>query len=610
MKNWLCWGVLAVAAVTIRAAEKEIDGKARDSEARIKHDLEFLASDECEGRGPTTKGINKAADFIAGEFKKAGLKPAGQAGTYFQYFSIPGARLTAPATLSFSGPKSQTIEPKGAVADSTKGAEFNALGLSYSGAVKDAGLVFVGFGVNSKDFNEWADLEVAGKVVVVLRDAPKFIEARNRRQAASLVEKMTQAEKRDALAILFVNDADTAKDGDDLLDFNFLATARNTIKLPAYHVKRAVVDKILAAAGMKDLAKLEANIQEDKKQQSAAVKGWTTSCEVNVKRDGIELKNVIGVLEGKGPKANETIVIGAHYDHLGYGGTSSLAGLKKMAIHYGADDNASGSSSVLELARRFGAMKDRQGRRLVFMTFSGEELGLLGSAHYCKNPIFPLADTVAMINLDMVGRLKKDPKTGMDQMEVHGVGTAKNFEQVLDDANKKYNFELNKKKQGFGPSDHSSFYTVKVPVYFFFTGDHPQYHRPTDKANLINFPGMKKVVDLVEDLAGSIAKSEERPEYVKIAGGASFGPRPSVRLGIRPAYSDEGTGVLIEGVTDGEPAARAGIKQGDRIIEMGGKKIKNLEGYMLFMKDQKKGDTVELKVMRMDKEMKLSVKLE
>ncbi len=598
MKMWMCWGVLVVTALTARAAEKDVETKGKESEARIKHDLGFLASDECEGRGPTTKGIDKAADFIAGEFKKAGLKPATKSGSYFQQFSIPGSRLTAPATLSFAGSKSQTLEPKPA-------AEFHALGLASNGAVKDAGVVFAGFGVDSKTYNEWKDLEVAGKVVIVLRDAPKFIEDRRaRQQHASLIEKMTQAEKRDALAILFVNDAETAKDGDDLLDFNFHATARVGVKLPAYHVKRALVDKMLAAADMKDLATLEAAIHKDKEPLSAALKGWTASCEVRVKRDGIELKNVIGVLEGKGPLANETVIIGAHYDHLGYGGSSSLANLKKMAIHYGADDNASGSSGVIELARRFGAMPERQGRRLVFMTFSGEELGLLGSAQYCKNPLFPLSDTVAMINLDMVGRLVKD------RIQVHGTGTAKNFDKLIEDINKRYDFTLQKKPNGFGPSDHSSFYAVKIPVYFFFTGDHAQYHRPSDKPDLINYAGLKKVVDLVEELANSLATAAERPEYIKLAGGGGGGPRPAVRLGIRPGYSEDAEGVVVEGVSDGDPAEKAGMKEGDRIVEMGGKQIKNLEGYMLFMREQKKGDTIEVKVMRKEKELKLKVKLD
>jgi hypothetical protein len=389
------------------------------------------------------------------------------------------------------------------------------------------------------------------------------------------------------------------------MDFNFLAADRSDVKLPAYHVKRAVIDKMLADAGLKTLAKLEADILEKKESQSAALKGWTASLDVRVKRDGIELKNIIGVLEGKGPLANETLVIGAHYDHLGYGGQSSLAGLKKPAIHHGADDNASGSSSVIELARRFAAMKDRVGRRLVFMTFSGEELGLLGSRHYCKEPIFPLADTVAMLNLDMVGRLKKD------KLQVWGTGSAKTFSKLIDETNKKYGFELRKVESGFGPSDHDSFYGKKIPVYFFFTGDHDQYHRPTDTADRINFEGMRRVVDMVEDLAITLSTAPERPEYVAVkGGGGGIRPGGGPRLGIRPGYGEDAEGVLVDGVGPDGPAAKAGIKEGDRIVQMGDKKIKNLEAYMLFMKEQKAGTSLDVTVLREKKELKLKVKLE
>jgi hypothetical protein len=586
-------------------ARERTEAEAKAAETRLKQDLYYLADDKLEGRGPTTEGINKAADHIAGEFKKIGLKPVGQGGSYFQYFTIPGTRLMQPATLSFAGPKGQALTLKA-------GTDFHPMGLSHSGAVRDAAVVFAGYGVTvEKGYDDYDGLDVAGKVVVVLRDAPGFLDARARRKHAALVEKMTNAHKRDALAIVFVNDAETAKDGDDLMDFNFLAIARNPdAKLPAFHMKRAVVDKLLAAADQKNLATLEKAINDNQKPQSAVLKDWLASLEVKVKRDGIELKNVIGVLEGKGPKANETVVIGAHYDHLGYGGVSSLANLKKMAIHNGADDNASGTTAVLELARRFGEIKNREGRRLVFMTFSGEELGLLGSRHYCKNPIFPLDSTVAMVNLDMVGRLVNDQKTGQGKLQVWGTGTAKNFNALIDEINKKYNFALRKVPGGFGPSDHASFYEKKVPVYFFFTGDHSDYHRPTDDADKINYDGLRRVTDMVEELVDKLATAPERPVYVQVSGGGSGGPRPAIRLGIRPGYAEDKDGVLVEGVGDGEPAARAGMKAGDRIVEMGGKKIKNIEAYMVFMREQKKGTTIDVTVIRNDKPLTLKVKLE
>src|SRR5581483_9038272 len=215
---------------------------------------------------------------------------------------------------------------------------------------------------------------------------------------------------------------------------------------------------------------------------------------VSVERRRIPVKNVVGVLDGAGPLANETVVIGAHYDHLGYGGrgTGSLSTGPK-AIHHGADDNGSGTTVLMELARRFGAEKGRQGRRLVFVAFSGEEMGLLGSRFYVDNPPIPLATTVAMVNMDMVGRLADDPATGRGKLEVGGTGTAKEFDGLIDALNAKYGFAVKKNKSGVGPSDHTSFYQKGVPVFFLFTGLHRQYHKPTDTVDLINFPGMKRI---------------------------------------------------------------------------------------------------------------------
>jgi hypothetical protein len=373
-------------------------------------------------------------------------------------------------------------------------------------------------------------------------------------------------------------------------------------------MRRAVLEALLSASGGPTLATIEGDIDRTVKPHNLELKGWTTSFAVKVRRDTLSLKNIIGVLEGKGPLADETVVVGAHYDHLGYGSFGSLSGLKKMAIHHGADDNGSGSTAVMELARRFGSIPNRQGRRLVFMCFSGEEMGLLGSAYYCKHPIFPLDKTAAMVNLDMVGRLKKD-NTGAELLQIWGVGTAKGFEELIDRINKDYSFKLRKVKGGFGPSDHASFYGVKVPVFFFFTGDHPDYHRPSDIAARINVPGMRKVTDMTEELVSHLATVAKRPEYVKIEGGGS-GPRPAITLGIRPGdYSGE-DGILVGGVSEGRPASRAGIKEGDLIVQMGDKPIKNIQAYMVFMRGQKKGNTIDVTVLRQGKRKTLKVKLD
>jgi hypothetical protein len=358
------------------------------------------------------------------------------------------------------------------------------------------------------------------------------------------------------------------------------------------------------------LAQREQAIEKNLQPQSLELTGWTIRLEVKARRDKVPLENVVGVLEGNGPLAKETVVIGAHYDHLGYGGMNSLAGGKKMAIHPGADDNASGTTALIELARRFAANPARQGRRLVFIAFSGEELGLYGSVHYCKNPLFPLADTVSMLNLDMVGRLSKDKTSGKDKLLSEGHGTAKEYKDLIEGLARKYDFTLSAKASGFGPSDHESFCRKKIPVLFFWTGYHDDYHRPGDTADKINIPGMRRVVDLSEDVAVQMATVPNRPVFLEVKGAS--GPRPSggPRLGFRPAYGEEEDGVLVEGVTEGQPAERAGIKAGDKILVVAGKPTKNLQTFMQVMASQKKGTTIEVVVERGGKKVPLKVQLD
>lgn len=601
------------------------------SEARLHRDINYLASDTCEGRGPLTRGIDLAADYIVDEFKKSGLKPGNRDGTYFQTFTIPGAHLEGPARLVIKGPMGQEVVLR-------QGQDYQPLGMSGSGKVS-AAIAFAGYGITGTketNYDDYQGLDATGKVLIILRDAPRatakdpkqVFEAQRRRQLASFTEKLANAEKHKAAAVLFVSDAETAKGGDELLDFNYLALARTSNTLPAFHVKRAVVEKMLSASG-RDLAKSEAEIDRELKQQSLVLAGWTVNAEIKVKRDRVALRNIIGVLDGAGPLAKETIVIGAHYDHLGYGGASSLANLKKMAIHHGADDNGSGTTSLLELTRRFGTMQGRQGRRLVFIAFSGEELGLFGSAHYCKAPLyplhnsafgaavggasahpaFPIAGTAAMVNLDMVGRLRTDEKTKKDKLLIEGSGSSKDFNALLDTLNKKYDFQMVKKPGGTGPSDHASFYSRRIPVLFFWTDYHPDYHKPSDTADKINVEGMRKVVDLTEDIVTHLMTVAERPDFIQVKGASAGSPSMGPRLGVRPAMADGKDGVLIEEVVAGDPADKAGIKKGDRIVQLAGKPIKVFDNLVAEMANQKSGTTIDVGLVRDNKPMTVKVEL-
>jgi Zn-dependent M28 family amino/carboxypeptidase len=322
-----------------------------------------------------------------------------------------------------------------------------------------------------------------------------------------------------------------------------------------------------------------------------------------VQRKAIRVKNVVGVAEGHGPLAQETVVVGAHYDHLGYGGRSSLAKDKtKKEIHHGADDNASGTTAILELSRRFGEMPERQGRRLVFIAFSAEESGLLGSRYYCNyQPLFPLDKTVAMVNLDMVGRLNNN------KVLIEGSGSAKTFDKLIEKLNGNPGFQLSKKPGGTGPSDHDSFYRSKIPVIFYWTGNHGDYHRPSDTADKINVPGMRRVTELAEKTVAHLAVDPEKLEYVFIKPKFTAVAGKMPKLGIMPNYEDGTRGILIDGVSDGGPAATAGMRMGDRIIEIAGRPVDDMDGYMGVMVKQKSGQPIQVSVIREGQKILLKV---
>jgi hypothetical protein len=576
-------------------------------EARMRKDITFLASDQCEGRGPGTKGIDLAAEHIAAAFAKAGLKPGGKEGSYYQPFTVSGgAELGQPNSLRIRGPLGQDIELR-------QGVDFEVMGLSGSKTVS-APLVFVGYGASAPrvKYDDFKMLDVAGKVVILVRRVPRWnnkdlpFDGDKKDQHAALVTKQGLAEANKAAAVLLVNDASDLGQGDKLMPFGYVPGSGT---IPGLHVRRSVIDPILQSSLGTDLRTVERAIDRDLKPRAANLPGWTANLQTTVMRKTIPVKNVIGVLEGSGPLAKETVVIGSHYDHLGYGSPGSRSKTPKVKeIHHGADDNASGTTTVIELTRRFAAMPNRQGRRLVFMTFSAEEMGLLGSRHYCnKEPLFPLADTVAMVNLDMVGRLRPDPKTEKDKLIVEGTGTAKTFNKLIDELNHGTGFQVTKKAGGTGPSDHDSFYRKKIPVIFFFTGMHPDYHRPSDTSDKINVPGMRRVADMAEKLIDHLATVKDRPEYVEVKGSFSPGPGKIPRLGIVPNYEEEKEGVLVGGVIDGGPAAKAGMKMGDQIIELAGKRVANLNTYMVLMGQQQRGQPLEIGVLRNGKKMTLKV---
>jgi hypothetical protein len=604
----LCWGACAEFAVAEFADDTPPSATTVElspAGVRLKTDVSYLADDLRGGRGVGTAGIDAAADYIAGVFRESGLKPAPGADGYFQKFPISnGNKFSAKSTLSAKAGDGTTLTAEPNVA-------FGAL-TARTGKFEDVPVVFVGYGIVAKDekrglnYDDYADVDVKDKAIIVLRGEPQAedesspFDGKKNTPYADFLSKGTTASQHGVKAILFVNDHTRARKDDVLLPIN---SATVPTRAPTLMVTRAYADRLLEAGGAPKLAELEKSIDADLKPQSKELTGVTLSGEVLTERDTITAKNVIGVLEGSGPFSDETIVVGAHYDHLGSGGFGSLAGGSRE-IHNGADDNASGTATVLEMARRFAKRSEPLPRRVVFMTFSGEERGLLGSQYYVNHPLYPLKDTVAMVNFDMVGRLNDK-----DEVMAFGLESSPGFTELVEALGTSFGLKIkNERGTGsyFGASDHFSFYNKGLPVVFFFTGVHPDYHRPSDDTELINFRGMSRIADTGELLLLDLAKRPKRPEFVKIKNApapvASASTRSSAYLGSRPSYGDAGPGVKLDGVTEGSPAEKAGLKAGDVIIKFGDKAIETLNDYMAALQEKKPGDSVSIVVKRDGKE--------
>ena len=659
----LVWGYRpAVAFAAENAAE------VRATEERLYEAVKFLAADELEGRGVGTKGLDRAADFIAEQFKALGLKTSLYDGSPFQRFKmVVATELGKPNQVTLVGPATGD-KPAGDSRELKLSDEFNPLAIGGSGKF-DLPLVFAGYGITAKDekYDDYEGIDVEGKAVLLLRHEP---EQNNPHSAfngtdysmhAFFTRKVSNAYQHGAAAVVFCNDefdlrknierrakrwqaaideltASQAKfkeiekpsdeqieeqrqavdkllkeiasqseklraEYDPLLPFAGAGPGDEAHQMPVLFCRRAVIEPMVKAALGKSLSDVEKEIDTGPTPHSAALTGWRLKGEVAVLRREAEVKNVVAVLEGDGPHAEETIIVGAHYDHLGLGGEGSLAaGVKE--IHNGADDNASGTAALIEVARRLAAQPKKLARRVEFIAFTGEERGLIGSARYCRDPLCPLDKTIAMLNMDMVGRLSDD------KLIVQGVDTATEFGPIVDELAERYGVKVTKQPGGFGPSDHASFYPHKVPVMHFFTGTHSDYHRPTDDLEKINLPGMRRVADMVADAVVILAGAEERPHYqsVKAKSQGRGGDRPY--FGSIPDFASEEPGYHLGGVSPDSPADKGGLKTGDAIIKLGEYKIGNLEDFDGALRKYKAGDKVPVVVKRDGQEITVSVVLD
>ena len=487
---------------------------------------------------------------------------------------------------------------------------------------------FAGYGISANDrnlglnYDDYDGIDVQGKAVLIIRREPQQdnpdspFAGKKLTEYATFRHKATNAFQHGAAAVLMVNDlAGLGNEPDKVLGLTGGGTETFS-KIPFAMLSRKFADRILALAGAADLAEQERSIDHDLKPRSQTLKGVTLAAKLTVDRKSIVTKNVVGVLEGTGPQADETVIIGGHYDHLGRGGfmSGSLAFLSSD-IHNGADDNASGTSMVMEMARRLASRRDPLPRRVVFIAFSGEERGLLGSQYYVEHPLYPLASTVMMINFDMVGRLN-----GKKELTMIGTGSTPGIDSLVDALGKGSGLTIKKiagLTDGFGGSDHQSFYAKGIPVLFAFTGVHSDYHRPSDDSDRINYTGMARIADYLELIMLDVIRRPERPAFTRLpapgrglrqasAPSAGFG----VSLGVMPDYADEAkNGLKITGVRDGGPAAKAGLKGGDAIVKVGGKPVSTIYDYMENMKRYKPGDKLEVVVKRDGQEVKLQVDL-
>ncbi|MDP2884855.1 MAG: M28 family peptidase [Ignavibacteria bacterium] len=568
--------------------------------AELAKHVKYLASDQLEGRKSGSKGGEAAAQYIANEFRSYGLKPIGDQGSYFQNFDfVAGVKLGESNSL--------TLDVTGKLAPMSLDRDFRPLGFSLNESFEGP-VVFVGYGISdtAKKYDDYAGVDVQGKAVLVLRNAPPAGAERDLGQYSSLRYKAAKARELGAKALIVVTGPEDSADTDDLIKLSY-DNATGNAGLPAVNITRKAADELLRNSG-KDVKDLQQEIIRTKAPRSLELSDVSVRLQINLIQFRQETRNVVGFLEGSDPNLNnQLIVIGAHYDHLGMGGEGS-GSLKPdtAAIHHGADDNASGTSGLLELAQAFAGTKSALKRSFLFIAFTGEELGLLGSGYYVNHPLLPLDRAVAMINMDMIGRLNNK------SLIVYGVGTSPGFEELVKRHNRDSAFALKLNKDGFGPSDHASFYGKQIPVFHFFTDIHSDYHRPSDTYDKLNYSGEEQIVRYIEGIAEELSQSTERPQYVAVEAprqpGAGRGTR--VFMGTIPDFGEQVQGMKISGVREGSPAAKAGMAGGDIIVKFGKVDIKNLYDFTYALGEYKPGDEVDVVVKRGAETKTVRVKLE
>jgi hypothetical protein len=543
--------------------------------------VRYLADDALEGRDTGSPGARCAADYIAGTFQALGLQGAGPDGSYFQTFQARmGSVLGSENHLSAGG---QAMELEGS---------WIPFGFASSGSVAGE-LIYGGPGVSmpGSELDRYAHLDIQGKIVVVEGANPHGGQGGS--VAGDPHHKASIAAGRGAAAVLIL-----LEEGQPLPSPE--REERPSVRIPALAISGGSAEAIRRAAQAEEAVQI------------------TTAVEPRM----VEVRNVVAMIPGRERGgAGEVVVVGAHYDHLGHGGDSSLAP-DSRGIHNGADDNASGTAALMEVARHLKASGTAPERTILFLAFTGEERGLWGSGHYVSEPLLSLENTVAMVNMDMVGRLRENTLT------VYGTGTAQEFPSLLEEVNtlQPTPFTLASIPDGYGPSDHQSFYGAQIPVLMLFTNTHADYHTPADDWELINGEGLERISRFASDMTGRLAGMGGEEVAVTYQSGAGNphgamaaaaeeeeGGRPSrgngAYMGTIPDMTPQDFGVRITGVREGSPAEDAGLHGGDVIVEFGGHEISDLYAYTYALREFQPGDEVVVVVLRNGERMSFTAVL-
>ncbi len=651
LHRFALYSLLITALCGLALAQQTTPGITPDPDLLRQH-VTYLASDKLAGRRTGSSGASLAADYISREFSRLGLRrsigvdlpgmsilEADSPRRYQQEFPyVAGVELGTNNLLNLNSGRAEDRAPARLSED------WIPLGFSANGKIRKAPYVFVGYGITAAElkYDSYAGRALKGLVAIALAGTPDGDKPHGQFARYEEVRwKAIAARNAGASALLVIARAENLKD-DRLARLTYDNSAGDA-GLPVGVISQQTAARLFTPSRdvsetMKTLT--EAAGSTGLRIASLQFKGVTLSLTIDIKRHEVTATNVVGILPGSDPQLkDEIIVLGAHYDHLGEGGEGSLAP-RSGDIHHGADDNASGVAGLLELARIFSGQESRPRRTLVFMAFSGEEEGLLGSNYYVNHPLMPLANTIAMINMDMIGRMKEN------KLIIGGIGTAPDWRALVENANVSGSvkvsaavaggngvevtqaahsvvasggpalassdygkqFQLTLNEDGFGPSDHSSFYTKQIPVLFFWTGTHEDYHKPSDTADKINYGDEARIVALVARIVNDVDKSDKRPTYAVAksdATGRATGFR--VYLGTIPNYSDSNDGLLLDGVRDDSPAAKAGLKAGDRIVKLAGRDVRNVYDYTYALGEMKAGQEYEIEVLRAGERMKLKL---